>query len=258
MNLELDAKTIVITGGTDGLGFALAQRLVAEGASVAICSRSLERVARAAEELAGAGGSVLAEVCDVSDASHLERFAASVLERFGQVDGLVNNAGHAAAQQIDHVSDEQWQADLDLKLFAAIRTTRLFTPALAVSGGAILNVLAISGKHPGASSSPTAISRAAGLAFTKAASKDLGPRGIRVNAILIGFVASGQWRRAAELQGLSADELEHQLVSAMGIPLGRMGRAEEFADLGAFLLSPLAGYLSGVGINLDGGLSSVV
>ena len=260
MELELTGKVVVVTGGTDGLGLALAKRLVLEGASVAICSRRPQAVEQAVNELAeySTPEQVFGQPVDVIDAGALEGFANDVVQRFGRVDGLVNNAGRAAAMSVSAVSDEQWSDDLDLKLFAAIRTTRLFTPQLAQHGGAIVNVLAISGKHPGASSSPTSISRAAGLAFTKATSKDLGPLGIRANAILVGFIESGQWVRSAESLGQRLEAFATEWVAGAGIPLGRMGRADEFADLAAFLLSPRASYLTGAGINLDGGLSSAV
>ncbi len=260
MDLGLEGSVVVITGGTDGLGVALARRLVLEGAAVAICSRRSDAVTAACEELIGLSSSqqVLGLVVDVTDPTAIEEFALATLARFGRVDGLVNNAGQSAAQGILDVDDAAWQADLDLKLFAAIRTTRAFAEALKASQGTILNVLAISGKHPGASTAPTSISRAAGLAFTKATSKDLGPFGVTANAILVGFIESGQWVRRAEAAGITMDHLAEQVSSGMGIPLGRMGRAEEFADLAAFLLSARARYLSGVGINLDGGLSSAV
>ena len=260
MDLGFEGSVVVVTGGTDGLGLALARRLVLEGASVVICSRRSDAVTAATDELIGCSSKqqVLGLVVDVTNPSAIEELASVTLARFGRVDGLVNNAGQSAAQGVLEVDDAAWQADLDLKLFAAIRTTRAFAEPLKVSKGSILNVLAISGKHPGASTAPTSISRAAGLALTKATSKDLGPFGVRANAILIGFIESGQWLRRAEEAGITMDRLAEQVSSGMGIPLGRMGRAEEFADLAAFLLSARASYVSGVGINLDGGLSSAV
>lgn len=260
MDLELSNKVIAITGGSDGLGFGLAERLLAEGAAVAICSRRDEGVQMAVEQLqATAGpGRVLGLALDVTDPDAGSTFASAVLETFGRCDGLVNNAGRSAAAPIGALDDGAWHDDLDLKLFGAIRMTRAFTAALTATRGSILNVLAISGKHPGASSSPTSVSRAAGLAFTKAASKDLGPSGVRVNAVLIGLIHSGQWVRAAAAQQVPVEELEAALAHGSGVPLGRMGSTAEFADLAAFILSPRASYLTGVGINLDGGLSSAV
>ena len=260
MDLELSNKVIAITVGSDGLGFGLAERLLAEGAAVAICSRRDEGVQMAVEQLqATAGpGRVLGLALDVTDPDAGSTFASAVLETFGRCDGLVNNAGRSASAPIGALDDGAWHDDLDLKLFGAIRMTRAFTAALTATRGSILNVLAISGKHPGASSSPTSVSRAAGLAFTKAASKDLGPSGVRVNAVLIGLIHSGQWVRAAAAQQVPVEELEAALAHGSGVPLGRMGSTAEFADLAAFILSPRASYLTGVGINLDGGLSSAV
>jgi NAD(P)-dependent dehydrogenase (short-subunit alcohol dehydrogenase family) len=129
---------------------------------------------------------------------------------------------------------------------------------VAAGGGAIVNVRNIGSKAARAASLPTSASRAAGLAITKAASRDLGGDGIRVNAVLIGFVASGQWRRSADAAGTSEDELYRQMVKNADIPLGRVGRSEEFADLAAYLLSDRSSYVTGSAINLDGGSSPVL
>jgi NAD(P)-dependent dehydrogenase (short-subunit alcohol dehydrogenase family) len=175
------------------------------------------------------------------------------------VDGLVNNAGTAAARPFAEVDDAAWEADLQLKLFAAVRTARRVLPHLrAAGGGSIVNVLAIGAKAPGAHSMPSSVSRAAGMALTKALSKELGPAGIRVNAVLVGLIESGQWERKAEASGQSVEALYTKLAKDSGIPLGRVGKAEEFADVVAFLLSPRAGYVSGTALNVDGGLSPAV
>jgi NAD(P)-dependent dehydrogenase (short-subunit alcohol dehydrogenase family) len=113
-------------------------------------------------------------------------------------------------------------------------------------------------RTPQANSTPTTASRAAGLALTKALANEVAPRGIRVNAILIGLIESGQWTRLAHDAKLTLDELYAKLARDSKIPLGRVGRAEEFADLATFLLSPRASYVTGVGVSLDGGLSPVI
>ncbi|MGO8958291.1 MAG: SDR family NAD(P)-dependent oxidoreductase [Streptosporangiaceae bacterium] len=259
MDLHLDGKVILITGGTDGLGAALADRLVEEGARVAVCGRDSDRLAATEHRLRHAGGDVLAMQADVTQLPDLERFVGVAVDHWGRLDGLVNNAGKSAAGRVDQVSDEDWVDDLNLKVLGAVRCTRLAVPHLvAAGGGAIVNVLAVAGKAPGASSLPTAASRAAGLAITKAASKDLGGHGIRVNAVLIGLVESGQWRRRAQAAGQSEDELYRQLAQHAGIPLGRVGRPGEFADLVAYLLSDRSSYVTGSAINLDGGSSPVL
>ena len=171
----------------------------------------------------------------------------------------MNNAGKSATGRVDQVSDDDWIADLDLKVLAAVRGTRLAVPHLiAAGGGAIVNVLNVGAKAAGASSLPTAASRAAGLAITKAASKDLGGHGIRVNAMLIGLVESGQWRRRADATGQSEEELYGQMAKNASIPLGRVGRSGEFADLAAYLLSDRSSYVTGSAVNLDGGSSPVL
>ena len=254
MDLHLNGKVVLITGGTDGLGAALASRVVEEGARVAVCGRDSRRLAATEQRLRDAGGDALVMRADVTHPADLERFVGAAVARWGRLDGLVNNAGKSAGGRIDQVSDDDWIADLNLKVLAAVRCTRLAVPHLvAAGGGAIVNVLAVSARTPGASSLPTAASRAAGLAITKAASKDLGRYGIRVNAVLIGIVASGQSRRRAAAAGQSEDELYRQI--AQNIPLGRVGRPGEFADLAAYLLSDRSSYVTGSAINLDGGTS---
>jgi NAD(P)-dependent dehydrogenase (short-subunit alcohol dehydrogenase family) len=259
MDLHLDGKVVLITGGTDGLGAALAGRLVEEGARVAVCGRDPGRLAATEVSLRQAGGDVLAVRADVTSLADLERFVRAAADRWGRIDGLVNNAGKSAAGAVDQVPDDVWTEDLNLKVLGAVRCTRLVVPHLAAAGGgAIVNVLAVSGKAPGAGTLPTAASRAAGLAITKAASKDLGLQGIRVNAVLVGLVESGQWRRRAEAAGQSEEELYRQMGQEAGIPLGRVGRAGEFADLAAYLLSDRSSYVTGSAVNLDGGTSPVL
>jgi NAD(P)-dependent dehydrogenase (short-subunit alcohol dehydrogenase family) len=259
MDLQLSDRVVLITGGTDGLGAALASRLVEERARVAVCGRDPGRLAATERRLRDAGGDALAVQADVTRPADLERFVGEAVARWGRLDGLVNNAGKSAAGLIDQVSDDDWIEDFNLKVLAAVRCTRLTVPHLiAAGGGAIVNVLNVGAKAAGASSLPTAASRAAGLAITKAASKDLGRYRIRVNAVLVGLVASGQWQRRADAAGQSEEELYRQMVKNADIPLGRVGRSGEFADLAAYLLSDRSSYVTGSAVNLDGGSSPVL
>jgi len=258
MDLGLDGKVILVTGGSDGLGRALCGRLVEEGARVALCARDGDRLREAARGLRAMGGDVLDVVADVTEPADLERFVTGAMGRFGRIDGLVNNAGRSAAKRAGDSTDADWDDDLALKLYGAIRLTRLVLPYLATNGGAIVNVLAIGAKAPGAGSTPTTVSRAAGLALSKALSKEAGPDGIRVNAILIGLVESGQWGRRAAQSGRDVEDLYTAMARDTAIPLGRVGRADEFADLAAYLLSPRASYVSGAAVTLDGGLSDAL
>jgi NAD(P)-dependent dehydrogenase (short-subunit alcohol dehydrogenase family) len=259
VDLQLAGKVFLITGGSSGLGLALAHRLVEEGAGgVALMARDAERLAGAAAELREAGGEVLDFAGDVRRAEDLERFVGEATERWRRIDGLVNNAGELSAGAFAEHDDTVWAEDLELKLMGAVRLTRLALAALRESRGAVLNTLAVSGKAPDALTTPTSVSRAAGLALTKALSRELASDGIRVNAVLIGVIESGQLRRYAAEAGIAPEAYYERMVSSAGIPLGRVGRPEEFADLASFLLSARASYLTGAAVNLDGGLCPVV
>jgi NAD(P)-dependent dehydrogenase (short-subunit alcohol dehydrogenase family) len=258
MDLDLAGKAVLIAGGTDGLGLALAKRLAAEGASVAVCGRDADRVRAAEAAVRAAGGDALAQQADVTRPADLEAFVDAAVARWGRIDGVVHNAGHASAGPIESIDDAKWDSDIQLKLMAAVRLTRLVLPRLRESRGSVLFTLAIAAKAPGASSEPSSVTRAAGMALMKALSKELAPDGVRANAVLIGLIESGQWVRAAESAGQSVEQFYERFAKDAAIPLGRFGRADEFADLGCFLLSPRASYLTGVAINLDGGLSPAV
>jgi NAD(P)-dependent dehydrogenase (short-subunit alcohol dehydrogenase family) len=258
MDLELSGKAVLITGGTDGLGLALAKRLASEGASVAVCGRDPGRVELAGSSLREISGDVLARQADVTSPADLDAFVEAAMERWGRIDGIVHNAGRAAGGPIQSIDDAAWESDFQLKIMAAVRLTRLALPELRTTRGSILFTLAISAKAPGGSSEPSSVTRAAGMALMKALSKELAPDGVRVNAVLIGLIESGQWVRTAEGAGEPLERFYARFAKDAAVPLGRFGRAEEFADLGCFLLSPRASYLTGVAINLDGGLSPAV
>jgi NAD(P)-dependent dehydrogenase (short-subunit alcohol dehydrogenase family) len=258
MDLELTGKTVLITGGTDGLGLALATQLAAEGAAVAVCGRDEDRLRAAEATVKTAGGDVLAQRADVTRASDLEAFVEAAMARWGRIDAIVHNAGRASGGSIETIDDGTWESDIQLKLMSAVRLTRLALPALRASHGAVLFTLAVSAKAPGGSSEPSSVTRAAGMALMKALSKELAPDGIRVNAVLIGLIESGQWVRIAEGSGMALGDFYERFAADAGVPLGRFGRAAEFADLGCFLLSSRASYLTGTAINLDGGLSPSV
>jgi NAD(P)-dependent dehydrogenase (short-subunit alcohol dehydrogenase family) len=258
LELGLRGKVVVITGGSEGLGRACAERFAACGARVAIAARRKDVLLATAEAIRGAtGADVLAHATDVRRAAELEALVAAVVARFGGVDVLVNNAGTAAARGIEEVPDDAWQEDWELKVMAAVRLCRLVVPSMrARGGGAIVNMTTIGGKAPGARSLPSSVTRAAGINLTKSLATELGPHGIRVNTVLLGIAKSAQWERSF---GADAPDARYDAIAkARAIPLGRVGEPAELADLVAFLASDRARYVTGAGINFDGGLSAVI
>ena len=257
MDLQLNGRVALVTGGSQGIGKAVAATLAQEGASVVIAARGAELLEKVAAEIRAAGGKVHAIQADVSQAADCERLVSETIKTFGRLDILVNNAGTSATGEFESVTDEAWQADFNLKLFAAIRLARLAVPGMRQHGwGRILNMTNIGAKQPRAKSMPTTVTRAAGLAFTKAMSKEFASSNILVNTVCIGLIKAGQHERKAARAGVPVE----QMYEAMGkeIPLGRVGRAEEVASVVAFLASEAASYVTGSSINLDGGASAVM
>jgi NAD(P)-dependent dehydrogenase (short-subunit alcohol dehydrogenase family) len=262
MDLGLSGKVAVITGGSEGIGRGTARSLGREGANVVICARRADVLERAAQDVAeDTGAQVVPVQADVTQAADVERVIQTAVDRFGRLDILVNNAGTSRTGAFEELSDQTWQADLDLKLFGAIRASRAAIPHLRRGGGgSIINILNLASKAPGPRSYPTSVSRAAGLALTKALSKEFAADRIRVNAILIGLIKSGQHERRWQAAGAhgSLEEFYAELARSAAVPLGRVGEADEVGDLIAFLCSARGAYISGVAINMDGGASAVV
>lgn len=257
MELGLKGKVAVVTGGSDGIGRATALRLAQEGANVAICGRRKEPLDKVAAEMQKFGVQALAVQADMSKAPDIERFMKAVVDRFGRLDILVNNAGTSKRGAFLELSDADWSADIELKVFGAIRCTRLAVPHMKKQGGGrIVNITISSAKQPGAESYPTSVSRAAGLAITKALSKEFAADNILVNTICIGKIKSGQHERRYTKDGESAET--YYARAAKDIPMKRVGEAEEVANVITFLASDAASYVTGSSINLDGGISGVL
>ena len=263
MDLGLRSKVALITGGSEGIGKAAARRLSMEGAEVVICARRARNLETAASEIRrDTGREVTTVQADVSQMAQIERLFDTVISTYGRIDILVNNAGAYSPGLFEEVTDEAWQADWDLKLFAAIRCSRLAIPHMkAQGGGRIINVTSVAAKAPGPSSVPTSVSRAAGVALTKAMSQDCAKANILVNTLCIGLIKSESteliWEgELAETPGRSLDDWYRDLGTQ--IPLGRVGEAEEAGDIIVFLASDRASYITGVAINIDGGASPVV
>ncbi len=260
MDLGLAGKVAVITGGSEGMGKAAAAAFAREGAKVAICARREDVLNAAADEIRKAhNAEIIAVPTDVTKADACAAYAQQVINTFGGIDILVNNAGTSAAGAFEKVTDEEWEYDLQLKLFSAIRMSRAAIPSMrARGGGRIINMTTVGGKAPGANSLPTNVSRAAGIALTKALSKELAKDNILVNTVCVSMVESGQISRnaARRFPGMSLEDAYKEM--GKGIPIGRIGTSEEAGDLIAYLCSNRAGFITGASVNFDGGVSPVV
>lgn len=257
MEFGLKGKVAVVTGATEGIGRATALSLAREGARVAICARGQEKLDKTADDIRKTGAEVLAVSADMSKAADIERLMKAVIDRFGRIDILVNNAGTSARGKFLEIEDKTWNSDIELKVFGAIRCTRLAVPQMKKNGGgSIVNITISSAKQPGAESYPTSVSRAAGLALTKALSKEFAPDNIRVNTVCIGKIKSGQHERRFTKDDPRGDAY-YSKVSG-DIPLGRVGEAEEVASVITFLVSDAASYVTGTSVNLDGGISGTL
>lgn len=260
MEVRLDGRSAIITGASKGLGLAMAKEFAASGADVAILARRPE-VLEEAKAIAsqGASGRVATFVCDVAEADQIEKTFADVVKTFGKVDILVNNAGASAAMPAEKITDEVWHYDLELKLFAAIRFARLVWPGMKErKWGRIISVLNLGAKAPRAGGAPTAVSRAAGMAFMKVLAGEGAPHGILVNGMLVGLIDSDQHVRRHAREGANVSYDEFRAKMGANVPIGRIGKAEEFAAMACFLCSDLAGFTTGAAINMDGGASPVV
>jgi 3-oxoacyl-[acyl-carrier protein] reductase len=252
---DLTGRRALVTGGSKGLGLAIAEELVRLGADVAICARHADEVVVAAEGLRASGRTVHARAADVTDPKQVQEFVDGAAEALGGVDVLVNNAGRAHPGTFEQLSDDDWHEDLDVKLFSQIRCSRAALPHLrAAGGGRIVNVNAIYGKYPHPNFFATSVNRAACLAFTKALSIELAPEGILVNSVNIGFVVTPQWksihqRRAPEL---SEEEYFRSVVEAE-VPIGRFGTTDEVSGVVAFLAGDRSSYVTGASIDVAGG-----
>ncbi|MCU1593422.1 MAG: oxidoreductase [Frankiales bacterium] len=242
MDLQLADKVFLVTGGTRGLGFATAQALVAEGAEVVIASRSQESVSSAARSLGCTG-----VAADLGEPSSADRLVAATVEAHGRIDGALISVGGPPAGEALGLTDEQWQAAFDSVFLGAVRLCRAVVAALPSEGGSLALVLSTSVKSPiGGLAASNGLRPGLGM-LAKTMADELGPRGIRVNGLMPGRVATD---RLKELDG--PDPLVRS-DREQSIPLRRYGDPAEFGRVAAFLLSPAASYVTGAMVPVDGG-----
>jgi len=246
MDLGLGGRGFLLTGASRGLGFATARALVDDGARVLISSRDAGSVDAAVTSLGSAASGIPA---DLADADAAERLVAAARERLGRIDGVLISVGGPRLGSVLDTPEEAWRDGVESVLLGPLRLVKALVPHLD-DGAAIAFVLASSVRQP---QPRLAVSNGLrpGLAMTaKGLADELGPRGIRVLGVLPGTIATD---RITELEQASGDPAAARARTEAGIPLGRLGRPEEFGRVAAFLLSPAASYVTGTMVAVDGG-----
>ncbi len=258
MDLGLHGKVALVTAASRGLGKAVALRLAQEGAAVAICARHSESLEQAADEIAASAGDVpLTIVADVSDPAAAEMLVRQTVARFGRLDILITNAGGPPPGGFLDLTEADWEAAIQLTLMSAVRLCYAAVPVMKEQGsGSILAMTSITVKQPLENLILSNSLRLGVTGMVKTLADELAPFGIRVNSICPGWTRTERVEQLlsdrAARNGRTVEEEAAQIAAA--IPLGRMGRPEEFAAAAAFLVSPAASYITGVGLLVDGGM----
>jgi 3-oxoacyl-[acyl-carrier protein] reductase len=256
MDLGLLNRRAIVTGGSKGIGKSIAYELATEGADLALCARGDEALQATASELREkTGRKVFSQATDVTDDAQVSAFVTAAAKELGGIDILVNNAGSALPGTFEEVDEASWKADLDVKLFAAMRCVRHSLSHLKESDQArIVNINSIVGRQIAPEYIANSTDRAACLAFNKGLSDNLAQYRILVNSISPGNVKSEAWGSTLDYFSPDAELDAYYKEVSEQTPLGRVGEANEIAAVVAFLASKRASYITGASIDVDGGL----
>jgi 3-oxoacyl-[acyl-carrier protein] reductase len=258
MDLDLSGKTAIVSAGSKGIGKAIALGLAREGARVAICSRNPDNLSQAAQEIqAVADFEVLAVPVDVMKPEAIENFVSTIVQRQGKIDILVNNAGGPPVGTFADFEDEDWESAFNLTFMSVVRFVRAVLPHMRkTDGGRIINVTSTSVKQPLENLLLSNSIRPAVIGLAKSLANELAADGILVNNICSGSIYTDRIRDnvAAQVKatGQSVESIMQEYENK--IPLGRLGKPVELADLAVFLASPRASYITGATLQVDGGL----
>jgi NAD(P)-dependent dehydrogenase (short-subunit alcohol dehydrogenase family) len=245
VDLGLAGTVCLVTGSTAGIGFEVATRLTAEGAHVVSTGRR------------GEGPGELHVQADLTERGAADRLVSATVERFGRIDGLVNNAGGTDIRKLAELTDDDWQRSFELNLMTAVRTTRAALPHMR-SGGAIVNVSSTAAKRPSLGMPDYSVLKAALLSYSRLVADLHAGDGIRCNAVTPGPTATDAWLGRGGLAEQQGDRDEVLAKVAAGRPLGRLAEPGEIADVIVFLLSPRAAYVTGAAWSVDGGTVPII
>jgi 3-oxoacyl-[acyl-carrier protein] reductase len=249
MDLGLQGKVVVVTGGSRGIGRAVALSSASEGANIAICAREQEGIEKTLAELQAQGVRAFGQVADVTQREAIERFLHASAEALGGIDILINNVGGAKGKGLVNSTDDEWRETFDLNVFHAIRASRAVVPYMQKRGsGSIVIISSISGHKP-SPSIQYGTAKAAEIFLSGALALELGPAHIRVNTICPGSVVfpGGGWARRQERDPESFQKFQRE-----EFPFGRLGTPEEIARVVTFVASPAASWINGAMIPVDG------
>ena len=233
---SVDGRRAVVTGASSGIGQAVAERFAADGAAVAVCSRSADNVEPVAEGIREAGGEAIAVECDVRDRDAVEAFVGEAVDAFGGLDVLVNNAGASFVAGFEDISPNGWETIVDSNLTGTYHCTQAAAEPLADGGGCVVNLASVAGLEGSPYMSHYGAAKAAIVNLTRSLAHEWAGRGVRVNCVAPGFVATPG---LASQMGIEADELDRGDVDR------RVGRSEEIADVVQFLASSAASFVNG-------------
>ncbi len=262
MDLELKDKVAVITGGSVGIGLAVAHGLAAEGVHIAICARNGERAQQQAQAIADQHGvNALGFAADVTKTTALDQFVTTIEQAFGGADILINNAGTGSEEKIMDATDEKWQYYWDLHLMAAVRLSRSLIPSMRQrGGGVIINNASICASQPLYYEPIYNVTKAALVMFSKCLANEVIGDNIRVNTINPGLVLTPDWKNTAQLLTKDTDTTWEQYLDKIAkdnAPIGRFATPEEIAHFFVFMCSPRASYCVGSSYYVDGGWLNV-
>ena len=259
MNIDLRGKRVIVTGASRGIGRAIAEAFAAEGAKVAICARSEDAISAVGKTLEGSALDVIARAVDVTDTTGVKSFVDEVVEAWGGVDVLVNNAGQGKGGNLDTLTPEDILAHANILQMGHFRFVQAVVPHMrAQRWGRIIEINALAGSIPTPDGIPSVINRASCIALSRSLGMSLARDNILVNSLNMGWIDTGQWdRHYKEMPpGVSREEFNEMVLKV--VPLGRFGKPEDIAGMALFLASEYASFISAASIDISGGMGGQI